>query len=274
LGTASGIHPHHAKRYFRRVQANKMEAPGEFFKKYNPLAVEESVWSANKTDNVLTFCVEVPDGAKTKNDLSAIDLLEIVKLTQNNWVKYGRNAKKCVKPWLMHNVSNTIHIKDEEWDDVTKYIYNNRESFAGISLLPNSGDLDYQQAPFTHVLTPKEIINKYGEGSLMASGLIVDGLRVFENNLFNACDYVLYNNLEGNSEQQDWKRRVIQFSNRYCDNDMKKCCYLMKEVNNWKLWLDLKREYVDVDYNNLIEETDETTITETIACAGGVCSLI
>ena len=275
LGTASGIHPHHAKRYFRRVQSNKMEAPGQLFRSMNPLAVEESVWSANNTDNVLTFCIEVPDGAKTKNDLSAIELLDIVKNTQDNWVTYGKDADLCVKPWLMHNVSNTIHIKDNEWEDVTKYIYQNQNHFSGISLLPSSGDLDYPQAPFTHVSTPREILQEYGDGSLMASGLIVDGLRLFDNNLFAACDFVRgLGDSEADSSRLDWKRRVIQFAKRYCDNNLKRCCYLMKEVNNWKLWVDLHREYQTIDYTTLIEEEDNTKISETIACAGGVCQLI
>jgi len=61
LGTASGIHPHHAKRYFRRVQANKLENPLQYFQRFNPMAVEESVWSQNQTDVVITFLCEVPD---------------------------------------------------------------------------------------------------------------------------------------------------------------------------------------------------------------------
>lgn len=112
LGTSSGIHPHHARRYFRRVQANKMEAPAQYFESINPLAVEESVWSANQTDNVLTFCIEVPDGSKTKNEMSALDLLKMVQLTQQNWVESGTNLDLCVQPWLRHNVSNTINVKE------------------------------------------------------------------------------------------------------------------------------------------------------------------
>ena len=61
LGTASGIHAHHAKRYFRRVQANKAEIPFQFFKGHNPRAVEDSVWNPNGTDAVITFCIEVPE---------------------------------------------------------------------------------------------------------------------------------------------------------------------------------------------------------------------
>ena len=192
LGTSSGIHPHHAKRYFRRVQANKLETPLQFFQQQNPTAVEESVWSNNKTDMVITFLCEVPDGAKTKNQVDAITLLESIKLTQQNWVEYGtRKDQESIWKLARHNVSNTINIKPEEWDDVQNYIYNNRKWFAGISVLPISGDKDYPQAPFTAILTPTELVREYGDGSMFASGLIVDGLRAFDNNLWAACDCVL-----------------------------------------------------------------------------------
>jgi ribonucleoside-triphosphate reductase len=276
LGTGSGIHPHHAKRYFRRVQANSMEPVLQWFKKTNPHAVETSVWSANKTDEVITFCVEVPDGAKTKNDLNAIELLELVKKTQQNWVSAGKRADACTQEWLTHNVSNTINVRADEWEAVANFIYDNRKWFAGVSLLPSSGDLDYPQAPMCNVLNPKEILAAYGDGALLASGLIVDGLHAFKNNLWKACDAVngLGDQIEDSeTDKLNWIRRVKQFADRYCDGDVRKCCYLMKHVNNWKTWLDLKREYADVDYTQLIEETDETKPMDTVACAGGACEI-
>ena len=69
LGTSSGIHPHHAKRYIRRVQANKMEPIYQYFKTINPRACEESVWSNNESDEVVEFCIEVAPGSKTKNQI-------------------------------------------------------------------------------------------------------------------------------------------------------------------------------------------------------------
>lgn len=191
LGTASGVHPHHADRYFRRVQANKLEVPFQYFELYNPLAVEESVWSANNTDMIITFLCEVPYGAKTKNKMGALELLNNVKLTQQNWVEFGTRKEQGIRPWVRHNVSNTITVNTGDWDEVSDYIYENRKWFAGISLLPESGDKDYPQAPFTAVLTENEIVKKYGAGSLLASGLIVDGHRCFKNNLWAASDCVL-----------------------------------------------------------------------------------
>jgi intein/homing endonuclease len=276
LGSASGIHPHHAKRYFRRVQGNSMETPLQYFKTSNPLAVEKSVWSANKTDEIITFCVEVPEGAKTKNQLSALKLLEHVKNTQQNWVTYGKNPECCTQPWLNHNVSNTINVRLDEWDGITDYIYENRDSFAGIALLPQSGDLDYPQAPMCTIHTSREIVQMYGEGSLFASGLIVDGLRAFDNNLWAACSTTLgqgHATEEGCSDKKDFVRRAKQFAERYFDGDVNTMTHCLKEVHNWKLWQDLMREYKDVDYSQMMESEDNTTPMETLACAGGSCEV-
>jgi ribonucleoside-diphosphate reductase alpha chain len=190
LGTSSGIHPHHAKRYIRHVQANVLEAPYQHFKKHNRQACYKSAWSANNTDEIIKFPIEVPDGSKLKNQLPAVEMLEIVKQTQKNWVQNGKNKALCTKDYLCHNVSNTVTVKTDEWDDVTKYIYNNRKYFAGISLIPQSGDKDYQQAPFTTVYTSREIVKEYGDAALWCSGLIELALNAFDNNLWTACDYV------------------------------------------------------------------------------------
>lgn len=294
LGTGSGIHPHHAKRYLRRIQGNLLEAPLLHFKKVNPYAVEKSVWSANGTDEVISFCVEVPDGGKTKNDLDAITLLGYVKLTQANWVTAGCVKERCTQPWLMHNVSNTINIRPDEWDTVANFIFDNRKFFAGISLLPISGDKDYPQAPMCAIYTPKEMVSMYGDGFPLASGLIVDGLHAFENNLWKACDAALGQgeplteptvadaasiNLESHRLHKkwelkvDWVRRAKQFADRYFEGDVRTMTYCLKDVNNWKTWLDLKRSYQDVEYTTMIEEEDVTKAHQEWACSGQSCEL-
>jgi ribonucleoside-diphosphate reductase alpha chain len=322
LSSSSGIHPHHARRYIRRVQANRNEFPVQHFKKVNPLAVEKSVWSTNGTDEVISFLCEVPKGAITKNNLRAVDLLEKVKLTQQNWVNAGTNVELCSVPYVRHNVSNTITIKDSEWEEVTEYIYNNREWFAGISLLAASGDLDYPQAPFTSVLDEKELVAEYGPGAILASGLIVDGLAVFDNNLWAACDtlndigeklgdlsepiepqkpsrkgfksekeyssalanYAIELNLffqdKGDYRlwelKKDWIRRANQFSDRYFNADKRKMAHCLKHCYTLKQWLDLKREYKEVDWTDTVEENETYVSADTLgaqACAGGKCSI-
>ena len=205
LGTSSGIHPHHAKRYIRRVQANKMEPIYNYFREVNPRACEESVWSNNDSDDVVGFCVEVPAGSKTKNQVGALDLLNYVKSTQQSWVIPGTNKKLCTQPWLVHNVSNTINVKPDEWDEVESYIYKNRKYFCGISLLPITGDKDYPQAPFTTIYLPSEQVSHYGDASLFVSGLIEVALNLWEDNLWAACDSLLG---VGENKRQ-WQKRMV-----------------------------------------------------------------
>ena len=275
LGTSSGIHPHHAKRYIRRVQANKMEPIYQYFRSINPRACEESVWSNNDSDDVVSFCVEVPDGAKIKNQLDAIGLLEYVKSTQRNWVMGGKNSKQCTQPWLTHNVSNTVNVMPDEWDDVTDYIYKNRKYFCGISLLPIAGDKDYAQAPFTTVYLPSEQINMYGDAAMFVSGLIEIGLSLYEDNLWAACDSLLGvgQKIKGNGKKE-YQDKCIKFADRYMDGDLKKLTYCMKDVYNWKEWLDMKREYKDVDYTNVVEKENNVDPVQEVACAGGKCDII
>jgi len=293
LGTSSGIHPHHAKRYFRRAQANEDELLVDFFKGQNPKAVEKSVWNPNGTDVVLTFCVTASPDALTKRDVNAVDLLNKVKLTKENWIDAGKRPELCAQPWLSHNVSNTISVKDDEWDHVESFIFDNRHAFAGISLLPEGGDLDYPQAPFCEVMTADEIVDYYGVGALLASGLIVDGMHAFDDNLWAACDSVLgrgenldtptakvypkrvYEAMEElRKAKLDWVRRAHKFASNYFGGDRIKLTRCLKRVSACKHWEDLTRSYAPVDYTQLIERQDNTTVTQTVACAGGKCEII
>ena len=275
LGTSSGIHPHYAKRYIRRVQANKMEPVYQYFQTINPRACEESVWSANDSDDVISFCIEVRDGSKLKNKISAVDLLKYVKSTQQNWVMPGKLESLCTKPWLSHNVSNTINVKPEEWNQVEQFIYKNRKYFCGVSLLPVSGDKDYPQAPFTTVYLPSEIVSHYGDGAICASGLIEVALDLWEDNLWAACDALLGvgGRVKGEAKKT-WVARCKRFAGRYLDGNIKKLTYCMKDVYNWKEWIDLKRLYKNVDYMNVIEEEDNVKPEQEWACAGGKCDII
>lgn len=306
LQTASGIHPQHAKRYFRRVQSNKQEWALNTFQESNPHAVEESVWSANKTDSVVSFLCEVPPGAIVKNQMSATELLEKVKTAQQYWVKSGiNNELNLYHDGLTHSVSNTITVKPEEWDEVQQYIFENRGWFTGISLLPASGDLDYAQAPFSTVLTPMELVREYGDASVFASGLVVDGLHAF-GDLWRACASalgigepleaeklpptypdtrkasVLASYFTAKDEwdtwfaKTDWLRRVRQFADRYFDKDVRRATYCLKHVSLWKTWCDLKREYKTVDWESKTEDGPELVDVNTMgaqACSGGACEL-
>ncbi len=151
LGAASGIHPHHARHYFRRVQAARTDAVYQWFKAANPHLTESSVWDSDTTD-VIIFPVEAEPDAVLREDVGAVQFLDFVKLVQQHWVEAGRRHERF-NPGLHHNVSNTVTVRDEEWDAVQEFIWKNRHHFAGISLLRETGDKVYAQAPREAVTT-------------------------------------------------------------------------------------------------------------------------
>ena len=155
LGAGSGIHPHHARRYFRRVQANRKEPIFQHFHSVNPHMTEPSVYNPD-ADDVITFPVEAPAGAILRDDINALEFLEFVKLVQTHWVQAG-TADQSRSPGLHHNVSNTCTVRPDEWANVATFIWENREFFTGISLLSHDGDKRYAQAPRESVVTEDDI---------------------------------------------------------------------------------------------------------------------
>lgn len=156
LGSSSGIHPHHAHRYFRRVQVNKLDNVYNYFKVFNPHATEESVWSATKSDDVVTFPLNIRENAIVKSDLTAIGHLNYIRKTQENWVNAG--TTEVNKKPISHNVSCTVEVGDEEeWSKVIDYLYENRQYFSAVSLLPKVGDTLYKQAPLQRVYPEDEV---------------------------------------------------------------------------------------------------------------------
>jgi len=193
LGTASGVHPFHSKRkYIRNVQINKEEQVASVIQEQAPLLIEQSVWSDN--DVIVSFPIDLSykeDSIIAKEDLTAIKFLDMVKSTQANWISNGtRIDHPAYDPYLTHNVSNTITVNPGEWLEVREYLWNNKEYFAGVSLLGASGDLDYPQAPFVEVLDEVELAERYGPAAILAGGLNVDGIHAF-GDLWKAIDTAL-----------------------------------------------------------------------------------
>jgi ribonucleoside-diphosphate reductase alpha chain len=278
LGTSSGIHPHHARRYFRRVQASKAEAPLRFFASLNPEAVEESVWSAHKTDAAVTFCIETPAGALTKQDLYAVEFLEHVRTTHQHWVRPGASVERSTQPWLMHNVSNTVMVREDEWQEVADYLFDLRAEFTGVSLLAASGDKDYRQAPMCAVPTLAEIAAEYGHGWIQARGLVAEAQATFEGDLWSACEA-----LQGSGQPDDllhtsvprqrWLNRAHDCARRHFGADRRKLSACLKDLANLDLWQRLTAGHQPVDYTAMEEESDATSFLMEPACAGGMCQV-
>lgn len=153
LGATSGIHPAHAERYIRHVQSTDNDAPFLHFEKHNPQACFDSVWARGQ--KVIAFPMEFK-GAIYAHEITAIDLLNASLMTQKNWVHYG-NARPEACQDLKHNVSITVSVGENEWDEVKDYLWENRMYFTGVAMLAASGDYDYEQAPFVRVFSPDEV---------------------------------------------------------------------------------------------------------------------
>lgn len=151
LNSSSGIHPHHSKKYIRRVNANLDEPIFQKFNSQNPHAVEDSVWGADK---VISFALEAPKNAMVKSDLDAVSFMRIAKLVYLNWVVGGNQVKRLEK--ANHNVSITVSVEKHEWDKVKDFLWEEKDHFCGVSFLSSSGDYDYQQAPFQRVYEPHQ----------------------------------------------------------------------------------------------------------------------
>jgi len=279
LGTASGIHGEHSKRYFRNVQMNEQDDVLHVIQDKNPKMVESSVWSSTGTDKVVSFPIVSPEGSVYKDNLLGVKQLEYVKKAQQFWVEYGTNPDLCTDPKLRHNVSNTITVDD--WGKVEEYIYNNREWFAGISLLSAFGDKAYPQAPFTEVFTAQQLLDKYGEAVMFASGLIVDGLHAFEHNLWTACDTVNGWGVEidpENSEhllKRDWVRRARKFASNYFTGDIIEMTNCLKDCYNLHKWKTIERTINPIDFTQELGEKQFVDVDTMGAqsCAGGACEV-
>lgn len=280
LQTSSGIHPEHSKNYFRIMQLNKDSETAKWLEENKPEMIEDSVWSSTGTDYVVYSPCENEDTSIYKEDMQGIKHLKLIELVQNSWVKEGKTKELCYNPLTEHNVSNTVIIDDQK--EIVDYIFNNQDNFTAVSFLSQYGDKDYEQAPFTSVLKMDELIKKYGEGVIFMSGLIVDGLHYFDQNLWKATTHILNKDLplEGTRQQvllqKDWIRRVKKFSNNYFKRDLNMTVYCMKDVHLLHKWNKISKGFKLVDFTEILTKPQYTDIDTmgAIACAGGQCEVV
>lgn len=143
------------------------------------------------------------------------------------------------------------------------------------------GSLEYNQAPFTEVLNAEELLDKYGEAMILASGLIVDGLHAFDGDLWTACMSVEDKNikLEGKRQavflKKDWIRRAKKFAKFYFRSNAKRMTYCLKDVHRFYRFNTIKKNYKAVDWAAHRERTDAVDVSTlgAIACNGDVCTI-
>ena len=274
LGCSSGIHGEHSKNYIRHVQLSKDSEVAQRLFEVNPSMCADSVWNPER-DFSVAFPITVKEGSLVKENLLGVKQLEYVKLLQNSWVKNGTNLELCVDKNLTHNVSNTITV--DNWEDVANYIYENRYSLCGVSLLSAYGDRAYSQAPFTEVLNYQQIVDKYGEQALFTSALIEVGLEAFNGDLWKGCDTVsgYGEDLTDSHEhllKRDFVRRVKKFAKNFKSLD--ECINCLKDVFILHKWWKIEKNFEEVTFDNLGEK--DAIDADTLAgqsCSGGACEL-
>ena len=140
LGTSSGIHAWHNDYYIRRVRVGKNESMYSHLAINHPELVEDEYFRPHDTA-VIGIPQKAPDTAIFRTE-SPIQLLERVKKVHSEWVKPGHRSGNN-----SHNVSATISIREHEWKAVGEWMWENKEFYNGLSVLPYDGGT-YIQAPF------------------------------------------------------------------------------------------------------------------------------
>jgi ribonucleoside-diphosphate reductase alpha chain len=134
VGVSSGMHAWHSPYYIRTVRGSKGDPISTFLKEVG-IPVEDDVMKPNDT-YVFSFPVKAPESAIVRNDLTAIEHLDI-------WLVYQR-------AWCEHKPSITVSVKEDEWMEVGAWVYKHFDEVSGISFLPHS-DHTYKQAPYQEV---------------------------------------------------------------------------------------------------------------------------
>ena len=143
LGTSSGIHAWHNKYYVRRMRVGKNESIYEYLKWKHPNLIEDDYFRPHDTA-VVSIPQKAPAGSILRTE-SAFDLLERVKKVAVEWVAPGHRRGSNT-----HNVSATISLKDNEWEDAGHWMWDNRNFYNGLAVLPYDGG-NYIQAPFEDI---------------------------------------------------------------------------------------------------------------------------
>ena len=143
LGTSSGIHAWHNDYYMRRIRVGKNEAIYTYLAEYHPELVEDEYFRPHDTA-VISIPQQAPDGAILRTE-SPFALLDRIKKVHLEWVKPGHRSGNNT-----HNVSATVSLKADEWELAGEWMWENRDHYNGLSVLPYDGGT-YTQAPFEDI---------------------------------------------------------------------------------------------------------------------------
>ena len=131
VDSASGIHSRHSAYYIRTVRGDTKDPLTQFMIDQG-IPSEPCVMKPDTTI-VFSFPVKSPEGATTRDDMTALEALE-------TWLMYQRH-------WCEHKPSITVNVRDDEWMEVGAFVYKHFDEMSGVSFLPYDGGT-YRQAPY------------------------------------------------------------------------------------------------------------------------------
>ena len=143
LGTSSGIHAWHNDYYVRRIRVGKNESMYKFLAENHPELIEDEYFRPHDTA-VISIPQKAPEGSMLRTE-QPLELLERVKFVSEMWVTPGHRGGRNT-----HNISATISIKENEWEIIGDWMWDNKEFYNGLSVLPYNGGT-YVQAPFEDI---------------------------------------------------------------------------------------------------------------------------
>ena len=143
LGTSSGIHAWHNDYYIRRIRVGKNEAIYTYLSIHHPELIEDDFFKPD-SQAIISIPQQAPQGGILRHETS-LELLERVREIYEKWIIPGHVGGNNT-----HNVSCTVSVKEDEWEKVGKWMWENREYYNGMSVLPYFGG-SYKQAPFEDI---------------------------------------------------------------------------------------------------------------------------
>jgi ribonucleoside-triphosphate reductase len=276
---AAGVNPRKHRKGIRYVEANATQPAFQHFAKYNPGHVAPpQPWDHNKDRRYMAFPYRSPEGAVVEADLTAVEMLEHIHIVQKNWIEPGQRPERCARPFLHHNVSNTVGVKEHEWDDAMKFVFDRRHDFVGVSFFPEGGDKLFYLAPFTEVKEWETLDALYGRDAVKyAHGLIErapEGM-----NIWDVVDAIVKDEGAPLPTSGKWEGQFIDLAlhlgrrapAELIHADLALAAELVKEVELAMRWDLLNDTYVPVPWEEMREEEDTIDHLQISACANGEC---
>lgn len=145
VDSASGIHPRYSSYYVRTVRTDKKD-PLYAFLRDQGVPTEDAIGKEDSTA-IFSFPAKAPEGSVMRDDMSAIEQLELWKIYAEHWCE--------------HKPSITVYVREHEWMEVGAWVYANFDICSGVSFLPHS-EHTYKQAPYQEISEAEHVARDLG----------------------------------------------------------------------------------------------------------------